>query len=121
MNKAETSQTCFFFFFFFAQGYILRNGKTVIGTPWEMVISGDLLIRKKQGDVYGYNSLIILLPEMKLGKYSYSACIANSNSKALIICQGGFGGSLTSSMSTLFLKFQEYFKNEPEAEILKRM
>ncbi|XP_078376227.1 putative beta-lactamase-like 1 isoform X2 [Oculina patagonica] len=50
----------------FAPEYILRNGKDVIGTPWEMVISDDLLIRKKQGDAYGYNALIVLLPEMKL-------------------------------------------------------
>ena len=34
-----------------------------------MIIFDDLLIRKKRGYVYGYDSVIILLPEMKLGKF----------------------------------------------------
>jgi len=50
----------------FAPGYILPNGKDVIGTPWEMTIVDDLLIRRKRGYVYGYDSLIVLLPEMKI-------------------------------------------------------
>ena len=40
----------------------------MIGTPWEMTIVDDLLIRRKRGYVYGYDSLIVLLPEMKIGK-----------------------------------------------------
>jgi len=53
---------------FLSKEYILQDGKNVIGTPWEMTISGDMLIRRKAGSVYGYDSLITLLPEMKLGK-----------------------------------------------------
>lgn len=47
---------------------MLPNGKDLIGTPWEMEIVDDLLIRRKQGSVYGYSSVIVVLPEMKVGK-----------------------------------------------------
>ena len=50
------------------QGYILPNGKDVVGTPWEMEIVDDLLIRRKRGYIYGYDSVIVLLPEMKVGE-----------------------------------------------------
>lgn len=51
---------------FFRPGYILGDGKNVVGTPWEITISDDLLVRRKVGDVFGYHAVIQLLPELKL-------------------------------------------------------
>lgn len=51
---------------FFAPGYFLGDGKNVVGTPWEITILDDLLVRSKAGDVFGYHAAIQLLPELKL-------------------------------------------------------
>ncbi|XP_022779246.1 putative beta-lactamase-like 1 [Stylophora pistillata] len=50
----------------FAEGYVLGDGKSVVGTPWEITILDDLLLRMKGGDVFGYHAAIQLLPELKL-------------------------------------------------------
>lgn len=51
---------------FFAPGYVLGDAKSVVGTPWEITILDDLLVRSKAGDVFGYHAAIQLLPELKL-------------------------------------------------------
>lgn len=55
--------------YFITLGYILPDGEgDVIGTPWEMKILDDMVIREKRGYVYGYDSIVSILPEMKVGK-----------------------------------------------------
>lgn len=51
---------------FFRPEYILGDGRNVVGTPWEITIFDDLLVRRKVGDVFGYHAVIQLLPELKL-------------------------------------------------------
>ena len=57
------------YIYFFTLGYILPDGKgDVVGTPWEMKILDDMVIREKGGSVYVYDSIVSILPEMKVGK-----------------------------------------------------
>ena len=57
------------YIYFFTLGYILPDGKgDVVGTPWEMKIRDDMVIREKSGYIYGYDSIVSILPEMKVGK-----------------------------------------------------
>ncbi|XP_029182835.1 putative beta-lactamase-like 1 [Acropora millepora] len=50
----------------FAPGYIFPNGKDATGTPWETKIVDGMLIRMKVGYIYGYHSVIAIVPEMKI-------------------------------------------------------
>ena len=50
------------------KGYIFPNGKDATGTPWETKIVDGMLIRMKVGYIYGYHSVIAIVPEMKIGK-----------------------------------------------------
>ena len=55
--------------YFFTLGYILPDGEgDVVGTLWEMKILDDMVIREKRGCIYGYDSIVSILPEMKIGK-----------------------------------------------------
>lgn len=50
----------------FAPGYVFPNGKDAAGTPWETELVDGLLIRRKEGSVFGYQSVIAVVPEMKV-------------------------------------------------------
>lgn len=69
-NLHKFTNTFLYFIFIHTKEYVLGDGKNVVGTPWEMIILDDLLLRSKGGDVYGYSSIIELFPELKLGKYT---------------------------------------------------
>jgi hypothetical protein len=48
--------------------YILPDGKSMTGTPWEMKYEDGIIYRDKGGSVYGYNVMMAMVPELRLGK-----------------------------------------------------
>ena len=56
-------------------GYMLPSGKDFVGTPWEMQVVNDLILRRKNGYIYGYSSSMILVPEIKLGKLQINVIV----------------------------------------------
>ncbi|XP_032236108.2 putative beta-lactamase-like 1 isoform X2 [Nematostella vectensis] len=63
---------------FFKPAYVLKNGKDMIGTPWEMTMYNGLMIHEKTGYVYGYNSYLAMVPELKL---AFNLMCTNCNKK----------------------------------------
>lgn len=40
------------------------------GTPWEMKIQDGIVYRDKGGAVYGYNVMMSMVPDLRLGRWS---------------------------------------------------
>ena len=57
----------------------------MVGTPWEMRLLGNYVLREKGGSVYGYISKISMIPEMKIGmcETSYTKVMKNSRLSVL--------------------------------------
>lgn len=55
--------------------YIFPDSKTITGTPWEMRQHDGYIIREKAGYIYGYDSYVAMVPEIRLGEYSANALL----------------------------------------------
>jgi len=47
--------------------FLNYDGKTLFGTPWEMVFTNTYLVRSKGGNVPGYSAQFSYIPELGLG------------------------------------------------------
>jgi hypothetical protein len=52
----------------------------MIGIPWEIKTDNGYIVREKAGYIYGYNSYVAMVPEIRLGKYIHALFLINRNS-----------------------------------------
>ena len=50
------------------------DGLTQFGTPWEMRLIQNYLVRRKGGNLLGYSGLISFIPDLQLGKTCVHMC-----------------------------------------------
>jgi len=62
--------------------YLNSGGEDGFALPWELYKVGDYMIRTKRGDVFGYASEIIMVPELKLGIIVLSNCVEHAANSA---------------------------------------
>lgn len=48
--------------------YLNSDGRTLFGTPWEMMFVNTYLVRTKSGNTLGYGSQFTFVPELGLGE-----------------------------------------------------
>lgn len=56
--------------------YLNNDGKSLFGSPWEMMFVNTYLVRTKSGNLLGYSSQFSYLPELGLSKLK-----SNNNTK----------------------------------------
>ena len=49
--------------------YLNNDGKSLFGTPWEMLFVDTYLVRTKSGNLLGYSSQFSYVPELGLSKF----------------------------------------------------
>ena len=49
--------------------YLNSDGKTLFGSPWEMMFVDTYLVRTKSGSLPGYSSQFSYVPELGLSKF----------------------------------------------------
>ena len=54
--------------------YLNNDGKTLFGSPWEMMFVDSYLVRTKSGSILGYSSQFSYVPELGLSKFMYVCC-----------------------------------------------
>ncbi|XP_031567725.1 beta-lactamase-like protein 2 [Actinia tenebrosa] len=83
---------------FFKPDYIFPDSKTIIGTPWEMKQHDGYIIREKAGYIYGYNSYVAMVPEIRLGINMFCTD-----------CQQKLGSSIPNYFTKILSVFKEEF------------
>ena len=51
--------------------YLNNDGKTLFGSPWEMMFVDTYLVRTKSGNLLGYSSQFSYVPDLGLSKFRY--------------------------------------------------